>query len=142
MLFEEKEVNKFYEKAWKWFGYGMLGNYGIIVLMWPFTFIFDNWFQVAYMYAWGWPGWMGGVVVDIAVFALLVKALKRHDENQINSKKEIGAVLGVIIAVEALMGFLANWFMWDSVLYMLPRTCKAWFELKGKSYSSGVVYDM
>ena len=110
--------------------------------MWPFTFIFDNWYQIAYMFAWGWPGWMGGVAVDIAVVVLLIKALKRHDENEITSKKEIGTALGVFMAWEALMGFLAYWFIWDSLIYMLPRTVKAWFDLEGKSFSSGVEYDM
>ena len=53
----------------------------------------------------------------------------------------MGGVLGAFFGWQGVMAFIAYFFMWDSVLYMMPRMLKAWFDEKGKSYSSGVKYD-
>ena len=58
-----------------------------------------------------------------------------------DDKVRIGIEMTAAIVWEFLMGFIAYWFMWDSVLYMLPRTMKAYFEEEGSSKNSGVSYD-
>merc|ERR1711990_438136 len=107
--FEEKDVNKWFKKAWKWFGWGMMIAHGIPTIMWPFTFLFNNYYSFAYMYAWSFSGFW--------------------------------ATLGAFLGIQGLMAFLGFFFFWDTVLYMLPRTCKRRFDEKGDSSSSGVKYD-
>ena len=139
--FEETEANKWYAKAWKWFGWGLMITNGIPAIMWPFTFLFNNYYSFAYMYAWSFSGFWGALVVEFAVLGLLIKGLSRHDENETTSKKEMGTALGAFLGTQGLMAFLGFFFFWDTVLYMLPRTCKRRFDEKGNSSSSGVKYD-
>ena len=139
--FEENAPNEWYKKAWKWAAYGMTACYGTQVLMWPFTYFYNTRFSFAYMWFWGWPGWVGAIMVDIAVVALLSKGIKRSDTNEVTSRKEMGGALGAFIGWNAVMGFVAYYFFWDTILYMLPRFAEAYFDEKGKSYSSGVKYD-
>ena len=139
--FEENEPNEWYAKAWKWAAIGMTSSYGLQVLMWPFTYFYNTRFSLAYLYAWGWPGWVGALVVDFAVIGLLIKGLKNHDTNEVTSKKEMGAALGAFLGWNGLMAGIAYGFFWDTILYMMPRAAEAWFADKGKSYSSGVKYD-
>merc|ERR1711920_297615 len=77
---DEDGQNKEYIKALKWFGYGMLASYAPAVLMWPFTFLFNNWYQLAYLSAWGYPGWFGGIIVDIAMLVFFILAFTRHKD--------------------------------------------------------------
>merc|ERR1711920_394938 len=98
--------------------YGMLASYALQVIMFPFTFYFNNSYSIAYLFAWGIPGWYGGVAVDLAVVVLLSLAIRRHGDYENSNRKEMGAALGTFIAWEILMGFLAYHFFWDTVIYM------------------------
>ena len=63
------------------------------------------------------------------------------DEDETTSKKEMGATLGAYLGIQGLIAFFGLFYFWDTVLYMLPRTCKRRFDEKGNSSSSGVKYD-
>ena len=133
--------NKEYEMALKWIGIGMLANYGPAVLMWPFTFLFENYYQIAYMCAWGYPGFIGGFIVAIASLVYFILAFTKHKDMVKDDKVEIGVTLAVVMVWDTLMGFLAWYFMYDSLIYMLPRTMKAYWDERGNSGNSGIAYD-
>merc|ERR1712087_168047 len=137
----EKPWNKHYIKAWKWAAYGMLASYALQVIMFPFTFYFNNSYSIAYLFSWGIPGWYGGVAVDLAVLALSAMAYKHRDDYAELKTEEIWGFYGAFAAFEVLCGVIAYLYFWDTVIYMLPRTVKKWFDEVGKSYSSGVRFD-
>merc|ERR1712228_115079 len=137
-------TNHYFVSGWKWMAYGMFFCYLLETLIWPFTFYFNNKVAISYLQFWSWFGTFGAIAVDIGVITMFSKAIRAIDKYGHTgvSKEEAGATLGIFLAFETLLGVLAFIFMYDSVLFMMPRTMKAYFDEKGTAYKFGVEYDM
>ena len=150
-------IDKDFKKAWKWLGWGMFASFVGPAVIWPFTFLYNNYLQIVYLELWGWPGYPGALAVDFAVIILLIKSAPsvkaawnkpdpyggEHDYDGVDAfEKEVWTSLGVFIASQGLLAFVAFWFFRDTVIFMLPRSLKKYLEDKGKTESFGSVeYD-
>ena len=152
-----RNIDSDFKKAWRWFGWGSLVCFAGQAVWWPLTFLYNNYVQLIYLSLWSGMGFVGALAVDCAVIALLIKAAPsvkaawdvpdafggEHDYDGVDAfETEVWTSVGVVFAWEGLMGILAFWFFWDTVLFMLPRTLKKYYQDRGRTYSfGGVEYD-
>merc|ERR1712084_36799 len=96
---------------------------------------------IAYLCAWGYPGWIGGLIMNIGMIVYFILAYTKHKDQTKDEKVKIGVEMTVILVWNIVMGVLAWEFMYESLLYMLPRTLKAYWDERGSSGGSGIAYD-